>query len=90
MTSTLREITMDDNSMIPYAPYHTPFRASSATIVRAARTDARFLAHLVATRENVTHYRLKNRISPENGAAAYHVSNLQGPKPVASRASRSA
>lgn len=41
------------------------------------RTDARFLAQLVAARSNVADQRLKNRALPECGAEAYRLSQAQ-------------
>jgi len=45
--------------------------------LRYMRTDARFLAHLVAIRSNAADHRLKNRTLPELGAAAYRLSEAK-------------
>jgi len=42
------------------------------------RTDARFLAHLIAVRGNHPDVRLKNRAAPEYGVAAYRQSDMFG------------
>jgi len=48
--------------------------ATNASRSHYPRTDARFLAHLVATRANTAQYRAKNRAAPETGAQAYRSS----------------
>ena len=80
---------MGVSNLVIYDSHGPSYRVSSATIARPIRTDARFLAHLVATRTNVAEYRLKNKISPEHGAAAYRLSNLPMPKFDNVRRSRS-
>jgi len=61
-------------SLVTRLPYDAPFVERGGDAVASTRPDARFVAHLLATRGNVPDYRVKNRIAPETGAKAYFVS----------------
>jgi hypothetical protein len=61
-------------SLVSRLRYEAPFEDRGGHAPLATRPDARFVAHLLATRGNVQDYRVKNRIAPETGAEAYFVS----------------
>ena len=75
---------MSDRHLVLHGSTHASNANMHTSAQRYPRTDARFLAHLVATRANVADLRLKNRILPENGAAAYRLSQAKPPngKPI--------
>jgi hypothetical protein len=64
-------------SLVPYGQSDTTRAQNTAY---GLRTDARFLAHLIAVRSNNPEMRLKNRAAPEYGAAAYRRSNTVQPR----------
>jgi hypothetical protein len=75
---------MSDKHLVLHGVAHVSNAEIYTPSQRYMRTDARFLAHLVATRANVADLRLKNRILPETGAAAYRLSQAKPPlgKPI--------
>ena len=63
-------------SLVVYGQFEKTRASKSAY---RPRTDARFLAHLIAVRSNNPEMRLKNRAAPEDGVAAYRRSHATGP-----------
>ena len=71
---------MSEGHIVVYGDACAPYVEKQNRFSRPARTDARFLAHLVAIRSNAAQHRVKNRILPEMGAAAYRLSQAKPPQ----------
>ena len=71
---------MSDGHIVVYGDDCTPYAEKQNRFLRPARTDARFLAHLVAIRSNAAQHRVRNRTLPELGAAAYRLSQAKPPQ----------
>ena len=71
---------MSERHIVVHGRMRSPFAEHHIDPPRYTRTDARFLAHLVATRANTPEHRQRNKILPESGAAAYRLSQTKPPR----------
>jgi hypothetical protein len=83
----LESVTMGSQNLTVLTKADNATNASQSHYIR---TDARFLAHLVATRANTAQHRAKNRAAPETGAQAYRRSLALPLKATASQLGLSA